>query len=260
MRTPADHSTVSSLVRLVRWRRRFVAAVLVIAALTALAVGASFALAASPPPWWRPINPADPAILARARAVENGLVTVITEQRGPDPWVARIAEADASAWLASRLSEWTVTRGSLSRWPAEVRQVQAHFESGALVLGAHLRTGADDGRVVSVRLVPRMETDGSLFAPATSVRFGRLRVPAGLMVAEGATGAPARWLHARRYLPTDFHGRPEMDSLGRVLMGEVALARTPALRLSDGRVVRVLAVRAAEGFLEITCRTEPATR
>ncbi len=260
MRTPADHSTVSSLVRLVRWRRRFVAAVLLIAALSGVVVGACFWLAAGRPGWWRAIDPADPAVRARARAVENGLVTVLTEQRGTEPWVARIADADASAWLAARLSEWAVAGGPLERWPAEVLQVQARFEPGALVLGAHLQTGLGEGRVVSVRVAPRMDATGALFTRATSVRFGRLRVPARFVVAEGASAAPARWLRAQRYLPTDFQGRPEVESLARALLGEVPLAHAPALRLSDGRVVRVLGVRAADGVLEITCRTEPAPR
>ena len=50
--------------------------------------------------------------------------------------------------------------------------------------------------------------------------------------------------------------RPEFRALVGALTGEAPLFLEPVVELSGGRRVRLLGVRARQGYLEITCRTE----
>lgn len=251
---------MSALVRLRRWQRRLVAAGLILAALCGVLAALAVALAASRPGWWRPLAPGDPAALVRARAVENGTVTLLTQARGDEPWTARLADADAAAWLACRLPEWAISQGRLGAWPPELAQVQVLFEEGTVLVSVEVRLRDGGRRVLSARLRPTVDRAGTLWLTASSVGVGRLRLPAGLMLAEGPEGAPGRWLRPdgplADGLPAGVRGR----DIARVLLGESPLARAPALRLADGRRVRVLGVRVVPGFLELTCRTEPGAR
>ena len=246
--------------RLRRWRRRLVAAGLALAALCGAGAASAVGLAASRPGWWREISPNDPGALLRARAVENGTVTLLTQARGNEAWTVRLADTDAAAWLACRLSEWATSQGRLAAWPAELSQVQVLFEDGAVLVSAEVRLREGGTRVFSARLRPTVDAAGALWLRASSVGVGRLRLPAGLMLAEGPEGAPGRWLRPDRALADGLPGGVSGRDVTRVLLGDVPLARLPALRLADGRRVRVLGVRVVPGFLELTCRTEPTPR
>lgn len=246
--------------RLRRWRRRLVAAGLILAALCGVLAVCAVWLASSRPGWWRPPGRDDAATLVRARAVENGTVTLLTQARGDEAWTVRLADADAAAWLACRLSEWATSQAGLAAWPAELLQVQVRFEDATVLVGGEVRLREGETRVFSARLRPRVDAGGSLWLVATSVGVGRLRLPAGLMLAEGPEGTPGRWLRPERGLPDGLLRGVSGREVARVLLGEMPVAKAPALRLADGRRVRVLGVRVVPGFLELTFRTEGVGR
>ncbi len=256
MRTPTDRSSLAARVRTRRFQRRAVAAGLVLVALCALAALVAWGLSTRTPAWWRTLNPADPATLTRARALENGAVSLLTEPRSAAPWAVRITEADASAWLACRLPEWTASQSDLT-WPPQVVQVQVRFAPAGILLAALIRAGADPPRLYSARLRPAISSAGDLSLTATSVGINSLRLPAALMLDPGPAGAPGRWLRTHDALPESLRARADLPALVSAILGQAPLTRAPAIRLADGRRVRILAALCTDGALELTCRTEP---
>ncbi|MFN5958669.1 MAG: hypothetical protein ACK462_12125, partial [Planctomyces sp.] len=126
-----------SLVRLARLRlnttrRRVAAAMITLAGITALVIMVGLWLGGRVPSWWRPISPADPSLMATADAVENGITTLINQMRPGDspmlrsqPWSMTLDDDSATAWLATKLPRWVLSRADIGRWPPQVRLVQA---------------------------------------------------------------------------------------------------------------------------------------
>lgn len=246
-----------------RWRRRLVAILLAIAAVVGLALSLAALLASSRPAWWHEENPTDPATRALATAFENGLVTVLTESRVGTTWSARIKAKDASAWLAARFPAWLMRNSSLDRWPARLGMAQVHFDSGQIIVAISLRPlrapASAAPHHLSLRITPRIESDGSLWARAKTIAVGRLPIPASLVLTRAGIDAPPAWLLPADDLPAQFRDLPQTHRFSRVLLGNSAALAQPVLTLSDGRCVRLLALRCANETLEVTCRTEPPT-
>jgi hypothetical protein len=223
---------------------------------TTLVVG-SFMLRARPA-WWRELDPADTALAARALALENGLVSVLSAPRpAGTEWTAAINAADASAWLVTRLPRWLASQAPDLPWPSEVKQVQVGFEGETVTIGAKLvRDGAE--QFLAVEIEPLIAGQGSLWTPAKTIDVGRLRLPAALIL--DGHGQPAAWgsrLVSERDVPANLRELPQTAALARALAGEAPAVQNASLRLQDGRRVRLLGVRAQGGQLLLTCRTEP---
>ena len=98
-------------------------------------------------------------------------------------------------------------------------------------------------------LDPQIREDGSLWMPARWVSVGRLAVPGDWVID-----------HADRrrdqFIPEDLKDLPETAAMFRAFAGEAPIATDAVVTLGDGRVVRLLEMRPADGRLELTCRTE----
>lgn len=204
------------------------------------------------PDWWRPPSSTDPATLESARAVENGVTTVLHQQRPDDAaWTMLLTESDVNAWLAARLKNWVRNQRDDFVWPSEVKEVLIHLEPGVLRVGIEIeRRGAVI--ICSASLTPRVDEDGSLWISATAFHIGTLPVPArwALRAAESPL---------REVMPTSIGDSPESGSILSALLGAGALSREPVLRLSDGRRVRIVEIRVEEGRLLVTCRSVRTT-
>jgi hypothetical protein len=260
-----------SLARLARLRlnttsRRIAAAMIALAGLTALIVALGLWLTGRAPSWWRPLSTGDPALLATADAVENGVTTLINELRPGDspaargaPWSMTLDDDSASAWLATKLPRWVLSRADLARWPPEVRLVQARFSPGRIIFAARVVQGRHDD-ILSIALAPRIDADGSLWLEATSVSIGSLPLPAGLALRSGDASEAPGILDARNAVPDELRSRREATPILAALRGERPLAALAPLRLPDGRRIRVVNLEPQEGRLVITCITTDADR
>lgn len=215
------------------------------AVLLVIAAGAFFRarqLMARAPQWWHPPLKADPETIDTAKAVENGVTTLLHQARPRDAsWTMQVSNEDANAWLGARLQDWFDNQGG-SKWPKELEQVSAQFEDGALRVGAALDLRGTR-RVVSLRLEPRIDDRGQLWLPATSVQVGELGVPTGWVLGDASP--------LRSMIRAD---PGEMDRLSRVLAGQSPLASKPTLKLADGRRVRVTGLKLESGQLLVTCQ------
>lgn len=248
---------------MVRWRRArrgVVLATLALVALLSIAGLAATAMMKRSPSWWRQVDAADPRTIRDAQDVENGLTTLFHLERPGDAdpgepgravseeWRFAIRAVDANAWLNTRLPAWLTRREDLSAWPDEIQQIQVDFRDGRIRLGVEL-DGAGAVRVLSADVHPELREDGSLWLPAELVRIGTLPLPAGLIL----RGARRQ---ADGLVPVSIRDTADSDVLWEAFLGRAAVARSPTVRLPDGRRVRILGLRAQHGVLEVRCRTE----
>lgn len=208
-----------------------------------LAVLAAALLAWRAPSWWR--GAGDPAAQEIEGAdLENTLVHEMSrvrpgtgDQAAPrawrsDQWTVELRSGEATAWLNTRLSKWLANQGQPGL-PPGVGALQVEFQEDQVRLGAEV-----SGRVVWAVLRPRVEPDGSIWTQPARLYAGRLPLPSS-------------WFSAGGVLRERVPG-PVLAALD----GRSPLTDRPVLTLGDGRRVRVLALRALEGRMEITCRTE----
>lgn len=226
---------------------------LVLVALGTLAWIWGSALTRSSPSWWRTVRTDDPRVIESARLLEEAVVRQLYEIRPHDgesdryaskPWSVALSPADMNAWLNVRFPRWIEGRGGIDEWPGEVRQLQVAFEEDDVHLGA-LVTRDGEPRVVSATIQTRIDDQGRLWLEATRVRVGRL-------------GVPARWL-IDRVESGEYAGLADDESLRAlmaILKGERPALDDPVHRLQDGRAVRLMGLRASDGRLGVTCRTE----
>lgn len=207
-----------------------------------------FALVA--PAWWKPPNPADPRTLEAARAVENGVTTLLHQRHAPEQtWTMSLSSEDANAWLAARLKEWVANQDGSWVWPAELSSLQVEFRDGQVTLGVGLMyRGAV--RVVSLSVSPRMDEAGALWLPATSVAIGKLSVP----VSWALSGKESL---LREYLPIDAATNAGATRVFDALAGKGPISSRPTMKLSDGRRVQIVGIRSESGKLLVTCRPAP---
>lgn len=248
--------------RLRRLRRRLGAVLFVCAAAAGVTLVFAWWLARTPPSWWRGDARAawahDPALGERAQALENGVVSIVSQPRPADDalWSILVRPADATAWLNERLPRWLLARASLRAWPAEVRRLQVRFDGPAIEFAALLAPSPDaTGRVLTARVTPSVDAQGRLWVRATHLGVGRLPLPRGLALSARAESVIAA---AAAELPDEIVADPRADDLRRTLAGQRPLLQRASLRLADGRRVRLVDIRCHEGNLLVTCATEPA--
>jgi len=243
-----------------RTRRRLVLRLLIGAAVTsvvliAIAVFVAFQLAGENPEWWRPLNPNDERTVEAAQTVEIDVTNALhqsrpaTPEHSPESWTISVGEAEANAWLAARLRDWLANQDDAFTWPAELSEPQIDFRDGNVVIGAGFKRG-QAVEVLAVTLLPRTDKDGALWLEAESVSIGKLSIPASWALSGSASFIKDR-------LPSHVLEKPEGKRVLNVLSGKEPLTKSAILNLSDGRRVRVLAVKAKDNALLVTCRTEP---
>lgn len=226
-------------------------------------------LADQRPRWWDPIDASNPSTVAAANAVENGAVDLLSlvrpsVERSPgvltsEPWTVRLTPEDANAWLAVRLPMWIRNQSDNFRWPSQVAQLQVDFRADDVVLGVRARSHGVE-RYLWVSLDPTIDADGALWLRATWVHVGRLSLPASWFLPDEEAApsgtSPAQPTLVTKNIPDDIRALPETEALLAALNGAGPVARNPAIRLADGRRVRIVGVAAEDGALYVTCRTE----
>ncbi len=243
-------------VRGVRWV--VAAGVVVVLLASGLGVFATI-LAGSAPTWWRSVNTAASATQELGVAFENAVSNQLTRVRPADaslqpgerwqsePWGIAIEPKEVNAWLNARMPGWLESRGDLEQWPDELEQLQVDFDQGLIRVGLQVTT-PKGSQIVTAHLRPRVDEQGAVWLPAERLDIGRLPLPASWVLpsAEG-------W--ASDAVPTEFGERADLSTIFGLLRG-IASRNEPVVPLPDGRQVRLLDVRARDGRLELTCRTE----
>lgn len=234
----------------------------VIALVFVLAIGitmfVSWRKANQPPEWWHPVNPADPQVDQAARKIENEVSNQLTRVRPapanaaePATWTMIIKDEDANAWLCARLMEWLANKSETLRWPANASEPQVSFEEGVVRLGFEAAVNSGDkGRVISLALAPRIESDGGLWLTMQGFAIGRMQVPPSLIVDAGGTLLEGK-------LPENLQNNPDTKNFIEALSGKQALTKEAVVKLSDGRKVQIVRITPKLGELELELRTLP---
>jgi hypothetical protein len=189
-------------------------------------VGALVLVQRPPDAWDRVRGPARaPSADPRAASFEQALAAALHQVRGPEPWAIAIEPSDLNGWLAQRWRPWADFAGEsipdqLREQPLEHAAVAIEREGELLVMVQ--RQGRVDWCTLEV-----VGTAGSVGLGVTGVGAGSLPLP--VLVAGGLAG--------------------DLAGLGPGL---------PALRLADGRRVRLLDLAFQDGTIVLQCRTEPA--
>ena len=231
-------------------RRALVAVLLTLVVLLTVA-GLLWRAATSLPAWWAPPDASSEPVQQVGRAVEDGLSSLLTRPRSPEAarWAMTLKQADAQAWLATRLQPWWLHRTDADRWPKSVRAVQVHFRSGEVELCVALNGAAVES--VSLLLSPRVDEAGRLWLPAVGARVGRLPLPLGAVLGSDGTlrGPLAGLLGGASAQP------PELASALASLGGAEPVAAPASMLLPDGRRVTLEGVQVLDGRLDLTLRT-----
>jgi len=243
---------MSSRPRPSRGARRFLKRVLVAVLLSAVLVAiiayvaiTRYALVA--PTWWQPPSATDPQTLEAARAVENGVTTLLHQQHASDQtWTMSLSSTDANAWLVTRLKEWVANQDGSFAWPSELSSLQLDFRDGQMVFGVGV-VYHGGVRVLSLSIVPRIDEAGALWIPASNFAIGKLTLPASL--ADSIL---------RSYLPGASAANENTSKVFDALSGKKPISTKPILKLSDGRRVTILRIRSEKGRLLVTCQPAPA--
>jgi len=242
-------------------RRWIIAIGLVACAFVAVVVLCVMALVEESPTWWRALRADDPATMETARRLENGVVSELHFARPGDPdldehdpiwrsddWTVSLRAPEASAWLTSRLPRWLTSYDERVVWPEDASQLQVAFVEDRIHIG--IRVDVDGApRVLSATLRPELDDHGAVWMRAGTVRVGRLGLPASWVLRDSRGVIDA-------YVPEEFRSLQQTEGMFSAFRGEHPLVIDPVLKLEDGRKVRLLALAAREGRLEITCRTE----
>lgn len=238
---------------------------IVIVVLGTLAVLAAWQMSMVGPHWWRALDADDEQTRSLGEAVEHTIAAEFhrVERPGarlddgnpdtPDPWHSEpwgiaIAAGEANAWLNTRLRPWLESQDDDFVWPADLAEIQVHFDNSTIHLGVRLeRPGRD--RVLSATVAPSIDTGGGLWMPATWAYVGRLPIPAGWVLDQ--SDRRLEELVAERV-----EEAATARAIAQALKGLEPAADQPTIRLGDGRQVRLLGLRAQRGRLELICRTE----
>lgn len=203
----------------------------------ALAIGAGFWSARTPPAWFKP-PVASEAVKERGWTVERRLAEEFSKIRTEDPvWAIRVSEEDLNAWLADRLRPWVEHRGT---WPAAIGAAQVRLAEGRLSLAVEL---VDLGSVAVLEAEPiASPEDGSVPLRWTSAGFGRLRLP---------------WPDAR--VRDAVLGRLVGDSGGQAELAALleGLSLPGAFDLPDGRRISLLDAEIGDGEAVVGFVTAP---
>lgn len=240
-------------------RRRFFLRLLLALALSGvvlagIAAFVALQLASENPEWWRPLNPRDEQTVEAAQTVEIGVTNALHQSRAapdhaPEAWTLSVSEREVNAWLAARLRDWLANQAEAVTWPVELSEPQIDFREGKVAIGASFKRGKSV-EVLAVTLLPRIDREGALWLTADDVSIGKLSIPASWALSGSGS-------LIRDRLPAHVLERPETKRILDVLAGKEPVTKNAILKLSDGRRVRVLGIKATDDALLVTCRTEP---
>lgn len=249
--------------RRTRWRRiRRWTLVIGLVVVLLLGVGALIAwdMSRQAPTWWRELDLESGSAAEAARTIEDHIASEMHEVDRPadasapagtwqsEPWSFALTAADANAWLNTRLWSWLANRDERFTRPDEIAEIQVDFDEGLVRLGARVRVAGRE-QIVTTSVRPEIRADGALWLPARSFTLGRLGLPSSMVLEQ----AGERLL---KIAEQSGGGDREFRALVGALTGKTPLFLEPVVELSGGRRVRLLSVRARQGYLEITCRTE----
>lgn len=252
---PRRRSRRTLVGRLARWTLA-IALLLLIAGSVLAVVG--WRLTRAAPQWWTTIDPEAQSTIDAAEAVENDLanemhradrtpIPGIRDHWTSEPWSFAIRGTDANAWLGVRLRAWIANREPDLVWPDPLEQIQVDFANGLIRVGIELR-GEGLDQIIALTLVPEIRDDGALWLRVRTIHLGRLLVPAGLALDQlsGRLGELGG---------IDAKARTEIRRIVGTLTGKEPLVADPVVQLSDGRLVRLLAITPRDGRIDITCQT-----
>ncbi len=230
-------------------RRRVLVASALVAVTLASAAGVTlWRRAWMAPAWWPDVVADHRQTATLADRVEYRLVEEAHRVRpGDDSWRLRITDDQVNAWMSSRLPAWLAHAQDL-QWPPQLGTPQVHFVDDAVHVGLDY---SDNGRrrYLVAKLQPRV-VDGRLALVLKGVAFGRLSIPGGSVRTLIET--------YRDVVPERFLQDPSVQRIIDLLIDEQRI--DPVVTLSDGRRVRLVEIRAAEGDVILRCRTETADR
>lgn len=201
-------------------------------------------LARESPSWWRTVDTADPSVVELADRVERAIVSAMHRARpAGEPWTVAVTAEQANAWLNVKLPRWVRSREA--GWPAELSQVQTHFEHGRVSVGMRI-VGREGGvaQIVAATVNPELR-HGALWLRQPATNAGRLDLPAGWTIAR-----------LRSWLPPEIRRREMTRHTLDALMQKGPVLPDLSLRLEDGRRVRLVGLRIDEERLLLTCVTE----
>lgn len=226
-----------------RWTIRVITGVILAVTLLALPYAT---LTRATPRWWSEAPAAAPASGARApgahdiaQRLENTLTTELHRGRpAHTEWTLTLTEADANAWIQSRLARWLAHRdAALAR---DLPEIRVRFEHGRIRLGAR-----QYDRVIGCALHLNVDDRGSIRAHLRDATVGRAPLP----------GALARAL-ARDAIPERLRDDPDAARVLDAVLSGAASEPNASIRLDDGRHVRIVGLRIEPGALVLTCVTE----
>lgn len=213
-------------------------------------VVAALVLALRSPGWFAPVV-VNASMRETAQRLENRIITEAYRYRGApregpkggprqtgENWTLRITEQEATAWLSVKLPEWILNRDPAARLPASIGDLQAHFSGGRVLVGCR-----SDRAIVSVSGQP---------AVGNGVRLARVR--AGI----GSLALPL-WIGGWAIMKEDAIKGADGAAVWGAIRGREPILKDAAIKLEDGRRIRVVAVRVGEkkdGVLEVECATE----
>ena len=159
--------------------------------------GVLYARVTAEPTWWTPALAGDAGAAALAEEAEKGLTRVLSRERlTGEAWTVELTEAQANAWLATRLERWATSQHA--DWPQRMRGVRVEFEPGTVIVGVAVDVGGST-RYVSLALEPTdaEETEaafrlGSAKVGVQSVPITTLRSVAGDVLADSSVPEEVR--------------------------------------------------------------------
>lgn len=200
------------------------------------------------PSWWPGIDPGDAEVIAAADTLERAFASQASKIRQPTDetgadWRVAINQNSANAWLAVRLRDWALD--GKAPWPDQLDSVRVGFEDERVALGVRVKHNSGMS-VAWLLFTPEVRDDGSVWVQSHGARIGGLPVP-------------DRWVIAQleHHFPPD-PNKPDAPTMRQVLSGEAAASVEPVVHLPDGRDVRILALQAKGGKVELSLRTESA--
>lgn len=224
-------------------RRRPLRIALLLAALAFVATPlVLWRMSRMPPSWWARPEAGDAAVRDLASRVEKRLAEETHKMRSAEEtWTLRIREEQVNAWLAARLPAWVAHERNVE-WPGQLGPPQVRFVPEGIDVAFELLEGGH-ARYVEVRLLVAIE-DGRIRLGLDGAALGRIPVP----------GEPLDFIRPYAVEAIAEHvDAADLDRVAGLLSGRDSVEAV--VELSDGRRVRLVALRHGEGVLDLTCRT-----
>ncbi len=174
------------------------------------------------PTWWTPIASNTKITERSGIELENRITTALTRLRpaGEESWNAAINQDQLNSWITHRLKETirSFTSSNPDKLPDDIR---INIDSNGITIGTQIKH-AHGSTIVWAVLDLGTDEQGRFVINTKRAYIGNPRIPAGQVAG---------------YLTSENLGSASVD-------------------LGDGRIVRILGIRAREHRLEFALRTE----